>query len=160
MVLLTMTAMVVEALEEIQGPGRVDQKKGIHDEDAATEGTGNKDEKCADETMENPTRERIEKDTMPRVSSTDSEKMLEDRKSAEPSLLNPHIGNPISHGQILYLSQDIKTRGQHLGRLEDLLKGARVYVPPPPPKPEPVSILLSFVRFGGRETELSRHCVL
>ncbi|UNI17573.1 hypothetical protein JDV02_003905 [Purpureocillium takamizusanense] len=52
--------------------------------------------------------------------------------AGEPSLANPAVGKPISHGQIVDL-----WRRRPSSSLEQLLLGARVYVPPPPPKPEP-----------------------
>lgn len=60
----------------------------------------------------------------------------------EPSLAQPKIGNPISHGQVLALWNQTKELGLSTCNLETLLRGARVYVPPPPPKPELVSLLL------------------
>ena len=59
----------------------------------------------------------------------------------EPSLDEPAVGKPISHGQILDLSTNLRPRHPSHS-LERLLQGARVYVPPPPPRPEPVRPLL------------------
>ncbi|KAG5970015.1 hypothetical protein E4U55_001875 [Claviceps digitariae] len=61
--------------------------------------------------------------------------------TSEPSLTDPAVGNPISHGQILDLWKALNT-DQDQGHqaspsLEQLLRGSRVYCPPPPPKPEP-----------------------
>jgi hypothetical protein len=58
---------------------------------------------------------------------------------SEPSLAEPAIGKPISHGQIVDIWQTLQVC--HKGRysLEELLRGSQVYIPPPPPKPEPVS---------------------
>ncbi|OAQ71826.1 ATPase, vacuolar ER assembly factor, Vma12 [Purpureocillium lilacinum] len=53
--------------------------------------------------------------------------------SSEPSLEDPAVGKPISHGQIVDLWQKLRPSSN----LEQLLQGARVYIPPPPPKPEP-----------------------
>lgn len=58
----------------------------------------------------------------------------------EPSLKNPSVGNPISHSQIVDLWRNLKSQGDSAPSLEQLLRGASVYVPPPPPKPEPVRI--------------------
>lgn len=57
----------------------------------------------------------------------------------QPTLESPRIGNPISHGQVVDISKQMKEGGMEPCRLEILLKGSRIYVPPPPPKPEPVS---------------------
>ncbi|KAI1412068.1 endoplasmic reticulum-based factor for assembly of V-ATPase-domain-containing protein [Hypoxylon sp. FL1857] len=55
----------------------------------------------------------------------------------EPSLKDPAAGNPISHGQIVDIWKRLKNETANATRLEDLLRGATVYIPPPPPKPEP-----------------------
>lgn len=57
---------------------------------------------------------------------------------AEPSLQDPAIGKPISHGQIVQLWKLLKHHDAQSYTLENLLWGARVYVPPAPAKPEPV----------------------
>lgn len=56
----------------------------------------------------------------------------------EPSLKDPSVGNPISHGQIMDIWNRFKNEDENPIRLEQLLRGATVYIPPPPPKPEPV----------------------
>ncbi|KAH7159631.1 endoplasmic reticulum-based factor for assembly of V-ATPase-domain-containing protein [Dactylonectria estremocensis] len=55
----------------------------------------------------------------------------------EPSLDEPTIGKPISHGQIVDLWRNLKSQGDSAHSLEQLLRGANVYISPPPPKPEP-----------------------
>lgn len=62
----------------------------------------------------------------------------------EPSLANPTIGNPISHGQILDIAKALKASpasqdvpSNHYN-LDDLLRGSHIFIPPPPPRPEPV----------------------
>lgn len=57
----------------------------------------------------------------------------------EPALDEPAVGKPISHGQIVDLWKKLKLAGEEEYTLENLLRGARVYVPPPPPRKEPVS---------------------
>ncbi|KAK3384980.1 endoplasmic reticulum-based factor for assembly of V-ATPase-domain-containing protein [Podospora didyma] len=59
------------------------------------------------------------------------------RRDNEPSLDQPSIGNPITHGQIIDLWQTLSEAGHEQYGLEKLLHGSRVYVPPPPAKPEP-----------------------
>lgn len=69
-------------------------------------------------------------------------------ETTEPSLKQPAIGNPITHGQIIAISKTLKeirtaetdenvenTVPYHL---DDLLRGSKVYVEPPKPKAEPV----------------------
>ena len=66
----------------------------------------------------------------------------------EPSLQDPKVGKPISHGQIIAISNSL--RKSYAGKtasgekpiayhLDDLLRGSKVYIEPPKPKPEPVS---------------------
>ena len=66
----------------------------------------------------------------------------------EPSLKQPAIGNPITHGQIITISKTLKeikksTTGDNEDdkipyHLDDLLRGSKVYVEPPKPKAEPL----------------------
>ncbi len=73
--------------------------------------------------------------------------------AAEPSLSDPHVGNPILHYQVLelskYLREQVRSEENHDIRsnkvscqLDDLLRGSQVYVAPAKPKPEPVEIHL------------------
>jgi hypothetical protein len=70
----------------------------------------------------------------------------EDVKVSEssPSLLDPEIGRPISHEQVLDIVKYLKTRDKDEAvsntsyRLDDLLRGSKVYIPPPKPKAEKV----------------------
>lgn len=66
------------------------------------------------------------------------EKQSQASSEAEPSLQNPAIGKPISHGQIVQLWKLLKDHDAQSYSLENLLWGARVYVSPAPAKPEPV----------------------
>jgi len=61
-------------------------------------------------------------------------------KDGEADFSSPSVGKPISHEQILYISKVLKSRGITDYRLEDLLFGSRVYVPPVLPKPEQVKL--------------------
>ena len=63
---------------------------------------------------------------------------------------NPAEGNPISHGQIIGISEKLKQireEEQHDAiddavsyHLDDLLRGSKIYVQPPRPKVEPVAM--------------------
>ncbi|KAM4065692.1 endoplasmic reticulum-based factor for assembly of v-ATPase domain-containing protein [Hirsutella rhossiliensis] len=59
------------------------------------------------------------------------------RQGSDPSLTEPAIGRPISHGQVVDLWKRLQSMQPSSCSLDALLKGSRVYVPPPPPKPEP-----------------------
>ena len=68
----------------------------------------------------------------------------------EPSLKQPTIGNPITHGQIISISKTLKEIRINSANdsdddkvsyhLDDLLRGSKVYVEPPKPKAEPVAL--------------------
>ncbi|KAJ4269495.1 hypothetical protein NW762_001155 [Fusarium torreyae] len=75
----------------------------------------------------------------PQAEPHDDEKKTEElsQPTNEPSLDDPELGKPISHGQIVDLWKRLKTQGSSSFTLEQLLRGASVYIPPPPPKPEP-----------------------
>ncbi|KAG9517224.1 hypothetical protein KCV07_g6341, partial [Aureobasidium melanogenum] len=62
--------------------------------------------------------------------------------SSDPSLSEPAIGAPVSHAQLIQVARFL--RESHLPnkndfRLDALLKGANIYVPPPKPKPQPTA---------------------
>lgn len=64
----------------------------------------------------------------------------QDETATEPTLTDPAVGKPISHGQIIDLWKRLRANGHSGQSLEGLLRGAAIYSPPPPPKPEPVRI--------------------
>ncbi|KAL2063915.1 hypothetical protein VTL71DRAFT_4409 [Oculimacula yallundae] len=126
MVLLTMTASMVEALGKIQGFER---------------GTG-----IAASTPSNDVKAQVEEQTL-------EHEVNEAGKREEPVLLDPRIGNPILHGQVVELSQNMKDQKLQPCRLEDLLRGARIYSPPPAPKSEPTSEYKALMARLRREEE-------
>ena len=62
----------------------------------------------------------------------------------EPLLSDPAIGKPISHGQVIDILRQLKSRNHSSYHLDILLRGSRVYIPPPPLKAEPVRLLKVF----------------
>lgn len=100
MVLLTMTASIVEALEFLQSRSPPNNN---HPENGASKNVHH------------------EKETAP-----------------EPSLADPAIDNPISHGQIIAIHKQLKTQAYPAYHLDTLLRASKIYTPPPPPKPDPV----------------------
>ena len=67
----------------------------------------------------------------------------DDVPSSDPSLSEHAVGAPVSHAQLIQVARFL--RESHLPnkndfRLDTLLKGANIYVPPPKPKPQPVCI--------------------
>lgn len=69
-------------------------------------------------------------------------------EASEPSLDQPAVGNPITHGQIIAISKTLKEMKTDVSNgtleamvpyhLDDLLRGSKVYIDPPKPKAEPV----------------------
>jgi hypothetical protein len=68
----------------------------------------------------------------------------------DPSLADPAVGNPVSHGQLIGLSKLLRKYADKVSEkdgegtpvaytLDSLLRGSTFYVPPPPPKKAPVS---------------------
>ncbi|RBR23994.1 uncharacterized protein FIESC28_03304 [Fusarium coffeatum] len=81
----------------------------------------------------------VEPPETPENEDHDSENETQEssKPTNEPSLDDPEIGKPISHGQIVDLWKRSKAQDNTNYTLEQLLRGASVYIPPPPPKPEP-----------------------
>ncbi|KAI7765480.1 hypothetical protein LZL87_007231 [Fusarium oxysporum] len=80
----------------------------------------------------------VEATETPQIEDHDgTEEQESPQPTKEPSLDEPKLGNPISHGQIVDLWKQLKAQGNSNFTLEQLLCGASVYIPPPPPKPEP-----------------------
>ncbi|KAH8175071.1 endoplasmic reticulum-based factor for assembly of v-ATPase domain-containing protein [Sarocladium implicatum] len=72
---------------------------------------------------------------------------------SEPSLAQPEVGKPISHGQLVDLWKQLRETSDPAPSLETLLRGAKVYVPPPPPKPEPSKEYVALMARLRREEE-------
>lgn len=79
----------------------------------------------------------------------DAGQMRKLQSAGEPQLTDPAPGKPISHAQLIGISDFLKARANQkndgndeaaaaLTSLNELLRGSRIHVPPPPPKPEPV----------------------
>ncbi|KAI0444675.1 endoplasmic reticulum-based factor for assembly of V-ATPase-domain-containing protein [Xylaria telfairii] len=76
-----------------------------------------------------------------------------DTELEEPCMKDPAVGKPISHGQILKTIKALKAKG-HVGfRLEAMLRGSSLYMPPPPPKPEPTDEYKALMARLRREEE-------
>lgn len=126
MVLLTMTPSMVQALEKLQSL----QETTVENDDVPS--------KSAEEIWQkNKSRGRDQDQEIleNRIVSTENA----EQQPAEPSLLSPTVGNPISHGQVIDMSRNLNARRIHPSNLETLLRGSKVYVPSPPSKAEPVS---------------------
>ncbi|KAJ2972777.1 hypothetical protein NUW58_g9114 [Xylaria curta] len=84
--------------------------------------------------------------------SSDTAK-FHDVEPEEPCVKDPAVGKPISHGQILDTMKTLKANGHPGFRLEDMLRGSALYVPPPPPKPEPTDEYKALMARLRREEE-------
>ncbi|KAI3318996.1 endoplasmic reticulum-based factor for assembly of V-ATPase-domain-containing protein [Xylariaceae sp. AK1471] len=71
----------------------------------------------------------------------------------EPCLKDLAVGNPISHGQIIDTWTILKAKGHAEFKLEKMLRGATIYVPPPPPKPKPTDEYKALMARLRREEE-------
>ncbi|KAI2466194.1 endoplasmic reticulum-based factor for assembly of V-ATPase-domain-containing protein [Annulohypoxylon bovei var. microspora] len=81
------------------------------------------------------------------------------KNNGEPSLKDPELGNPISHGQIIDIWKCLKDKSDNATRLEELLRSATIYIPPPPPKPEPTDeykALMARLRYEEEERSYER----
>jgi len=129
MVLLTMTPLMVEALEKMDGL------------EAATDETAELQEGQSSACAKDEGDEKEENDNGDQTVSESGNKLGERNIPADPSLSSPKVGNSISHGQVINISRAMKAQRLQPCSLELLLKGSRVYIPPPTPKPDPASIL-------------------
>ncbi|KAI1121864.1 endoplasmic reticulum-based factor for assembly of V-ATPase-domain-containing protein [Nemania abortiva] len=76
-----------------------------------------------------------------------------DPETDDPCMEDPAVGKPISHGQILSTLKTLKAKGHAGFRLEAMLRGSALYVPPPPPKPEPTDEYKALMARLRREEE-------
>lgn len=148
MVLLTMTTLMVEVLEKLQSLSANEEKnEHIHDQGSRKESSSKAETHSEEEPRAEGEQAEEKKQSMEELNlNTSIEKLKttsdekKDENSTDPSLQDPKIGNPISHGQVIDLWKQSKAKGLSPSSLEDLLRGSRVYIPPPPPKKEPVSL--------------------
>ncbi|CAD6443104.1 a3ed1b55-7719-480b-8297-f2176f8e3d39 [Sclerotinia trifoliorum] len=177
MVLLTMTATIVEALQtlheaetshsheelaqlssqqqmgkEIEGSILTTSQENEAQLSKKDKETGGEERDVKATEDSDPTDLPVQQD-VPTLSSGDSKSVGNAKVSQEPLLANPKIGNPISHGQIIDLWRDIKKQNISSLTLELLLRGSRVYVPPPVPKAEPTSEYKALMARLRREEE-------
>ncbi|EPE32530.1 hypothetical protein GLAREA_07664 [Glarea lozoyensis ATCC 20868] len=156
MVLLTMTKNTVEGLRQVEDRQHILARTTHQDNNNPTkppvENTA--DEPLCDNDDEKPPQKsgRTQLDGSPSTPVTDGLQLT--AESTEPSLANPSVGNPISHSQVLDLSRQMRDTGSDFGRLEELLRGSKVYIPPPPPKREPTSEYKALMARLRREEEL------
>lgn len=80
------------------------------------------------------------------ITNTDEAELNgEPTSTGNQDMSDPEVGKPISHGDIVHLWKRLQTaQAGSSPSLEQLLRGAQVYIPPPPPKKEPVRTLPLF----------------
>ncbi|KAH6677283.1 endoplasmic reticulum-based factor for assembly of V-ATPase-domain-containing protein [Halenospora varia] len=165
MVLLTMTASMVEALEKTQNreaalaathhspdettTQKFEEKSHSVENKLSREGAKSQ----AGDELEERQLENEKNGQADKFPTENASQAAEKNNTTEPSLKHPKVGNPISHGQIIDLSRQMKAGGLPRSSLEMLLVGARVYIPPPPPKPEPTSEYKALMARLRREEE-------
>ncbi|RDW68065.1 hypothetical protein BP6252_09461 [Coleophoma cylindrospora] len=135
-----MTTSMVEALEKLQSL----EHTRLADTEAKSE-----DSTCAEEQLSPddaaPTREQ--RDATENTIQSEQDKLDELTR-------NPEVGNPISHGQILEISRNLKLQGVTLFSLDVLLRGSKVYIAPPKPKAEPTPEYKALMARLRREEEI------
>ncbi len=145
MVLLTMTASIVEALEKIQASRssliekNIQQLRQYTPRDGESTIDQEKDQEKGQKDFTHEAKFATETKTPAGLKTGNvGEKSVDQNEKTEPVLSSPSIGNPISHGQIMDISKEMKSHRLKPDSLEILLRGSRVYVAPPKPRPEPV----------------------
>lgn len=131
MVLLTMTPVIVEGLRNVEASPIIKGtvvSEGIHEDTALAPGC-NAPGPVENEIQDSRKEKEIETTNIPEYVSS------QQNLYSEPSLQDPKPGNPISHIQIVTLSQQLKSINATPCHLDALLRGSHVYIPPPPPKP-------------------------
>lgn len=79
------------------------------------------------------------------------EDFSKDQSSGQTLPPNSAVGNPIGHDEVIAISRLLKTHSKKKGiesvqfRLEDLLRGSRVFLEPPKPTVEPVSCCVNYL---------------
>ena len=152
-----MTPAIVQALKKIPAlHNAIAKERQPSPEGQHEQPTGKRNnEKAGGKVASEDTKNTHEKDVPIFCNTAAAEESLvelENRQKtsgiAEAWLKNPTVGHPISHSQVIELSRRRELEGLRPWRLEELLKGSRVCVPPPKPNPETVSnFLLSSWRF-------------
>ncbi|KAI4758120.1 hypothetical protein E4T44_10900, partial [Aureobasidium sp. EXF-8845] len=76
--------------------------------------------------------------------------------SSDPSLSEPTVGAPVTHAQLIQVARFLRESqlpNNNDFRLDTLLKGANIYVPPPKPKPQPTAEYTALMARLRREEE-------
>ncbi|KFY27495.1 hypothetical protein V493_03451 [Pseudogymnoascus sp. VKM F-4281 (FW-2241)] len=146
----------VEGLRNVEASPmatRATTSEGIH-EDAALAPGSNEPGAIENEIQDSRKGEEIKTAHIPKPEITSQQ-----YSPSEPSLQDPKPGNPISHLQIVALSQQLKSINAIPCRLDALLRGSHVYIPPPPPKPTQTpeyKALMARLRHDAEEREYVR----
>ncbi|PQE07930.1 vacuolar ER assembly Vma12 protein [Rutstroemia sp. NJR-2017a WRK4] len=151
MVRLTMTSAMVEGLIKLQSfQVPVPEAENTRRE---TNNNTTTDGEQAEQSEEARERDGSETEQIESPTACKDDGESSGGSSSEPSLADPKIGNPISHGQVLDIWRNWKSHDELCPSLETLLQGSRVYIPPPPPKPEPSAEYKALMAKLRREEE-------
>lgn len=156
MVLLTMTPVIVEGLRKVKTPSMTTGtvvSEDIHQEAALGPGSNEPS------TMERENQDSTKGDEIQISHITEPEITSHQNSTSEQSLQDPKPGNPISHLQLVALSRQLKSINAIPCRLDTLLRGSHVYIPPPPPKPTQTpeyKALMARLRRDAEEREYVR----
>lgn len=134
-----MTPVILEALEQVRSANLLTEevtKKSVAEELA------NGDRKSAEQGAPVDSGQNVEvpeqKRSLESSAVTTSEENRPIALRQEPTLLNPKLGNPISHTQVIELWETTKKLDISTYSLDALLRGSKIYIAPPASKPEPV----------------------
>ncbi|KFY33024.1 hypothetical protein V495_08507 [Pseudogymnoascus sp. VKM F-4514 (FW-929)] len=156
MVLLTMTPVIVEGLRKVKTPSMTTGtvvSENIHEEAALGPGSNEPS------TMERENQDSTKGDEIQISHIPEPEITSHQNSTSEQSLQGPKPGNPISHLQLVALSRQLKSINAIPCRLDALLRGSHVYIPPPPPKPTQTpeyKALMARLRRDAEEREYVR----
>ncbi|KFX88212.1 hypothetical protein O988_09116 [Pseudogymnoascus sp. VKM F-3808] len=156
MVLLTMTPVIVEGLRKVKTPSMTTGtvvSENIHEEAALGPGS-NEPSTMERENQDSTKGDEIQISHIPELEITSHQ-----NSTSEQSLQDPKPGNPISHLQLVALSRQLKSINAIPCRLDALLRGSHVYIPPPPPKPTQTpeyKALMARLRRDAEEREYVR----
>ncbi|RKF81855.1 putative vacuolar h+-atpase assembly protein [Golovinomyces cichoracearum] len=145
MVLLTMTATIVEALLELQ-LSQNDNQISLNADSSAVE----KDESPLQRLIHKK-KTRCQEAHIIKDEQDDMSTKTENLNN--PKLTQPEVGNPITHLQILDLSKLMKCRARGSYSLENMLRGSKIFIPPPSPRPEKTLEYKSLMTRLRREEE-------
>jgi hypothetical protein len=151
-----MTPVIVEGLRNVESSSMTTAavvSADVHEDAALAPGSNEPS------TMEKESQDSTKGDEIQTSHIPDPETTSLPNSTSEPSLQDAKPGNPISHLQLVALSRQLKSINAIPCRLDALLRGSHVYIPPPPPKPTQTpeyKALMARLRRDAEEREYVR----